>query len=777
MKPLWLLAALLSLSLSCSTASVDGALLALVDFGADTTSKCVQVVVRTREGTEVRSGPVVTDRKRPIKVGIAKAGLPDEVLVYAVGYSDSRCMTPTIPPERSEDGAGVFKPNRTSTVPLTLVRRPNAKDDDGDGYTSAISGGDDCDDTDPSVHPGALEACGDGKDNDCDRATDCEEAGCAARGCGPITGATCSPPRCAERLCSDDADNDGDGLRDCADSDCAAQACRNGGTCQGASCQGANTEKDLCSDKVDNDGDQKIDCDDPDCAGSLCNPGNPCVTGARCDNNFACVGGVPVTCTTPGSLCSKAIGTCNPTDGGCTYAPDPGKPCSDGNGCTSSDSCSDAGACVGAPMTCVAPAACLRPAGCVADAGCTFIPAAGDVCDDGNPCTVGDACQTDAGCGGNVVSCQANACQIFSSQCTADGGCVFDARDAGASCDGGVCNGGGACIPFFPYAPSNFTERVLPAPAGPTTLRCAVILDSHLGDGGVGFNGWCGNPSPPFRLIPQANGVNDAVLVSFSDLEIGLDASVRTQGDRPVIFATTGSLRVLGELLPAAGGASCADGGAGGLVNGNKGGGGGAFGSVAGSGGNAGGAAGLVNGELLLSPLRGGCPGTGGAQGGGALQLSAAGNLTITGTIAAAGRGGVGGTNPNNGGNGAGSGGGVLLESLFLLVGPTGAVTANGGAGGEGGDLFFDGQNGSAGETRTNNPAAGGTSLNAGGRGGNGAAGTAPATSGSDSVFNAAGGGGAGLGRVRINSVNGCSIGATSVLSPKPTSNRADAGC
>jgi hypothetical protein len=43
-------------------------------------------------------------------------------------------------------------------------------DDDHDGYTTL----EDCDDSDPDVHPGALEVC-DGKDNDCDGLTDDED--------------------------------------------------------------------------------------------------------------------------------------------------------------------------------------------------------------------------------------------------------------------------------------------------------------------------------------------------------------------------------------------------------------------------------------------------------------------------------------------------------------------------------------------------------------------------------------------------------------------------
>jgi hypothetical protein len=40
-------------------------------------------------------------------------------------------------------------------------------DEDGDGFLSFLDGGQDCDDTDASVHPGAIEEC-DGLDQDCD---------------------------------------------------------------------------------------------------------------------------------------------------------------------------------------------------------------------------------------------------------------------------------------------------------------------------------------------------------------------------------------------------------------------------------------------------------------------------------------------------------------------------------------------------------------------------------------------------------------------------------
>ena len=48
---------------------------------------------------------------------------------------------------------------------------------DGDGYVAVAQGGDDCDDDDPAVHPGATETCN-GIDDDCDGFTDDEDDEC-----------------------------------------------------------------------------------------------------------------------------------------------------------------------------------------------------------------------------------------------------------------------------------------------------------------------------------------------------------------------------------------------------------------------------------------------------------------------------------------------------------------------------------------------------------------------------------------------------------------------
>ncbi|RME23582.1 MAG: MYXO-CTERM sorting domain-containing protein, partial [Deltaproteobacteria bacterium] len=108
---------------------------------------------------------------------------------------------------------------------------------DSDGYQDAACGGDDCDDSNADINPGAAESCDDGVDNDCDGDTDLDDADCAA--CEDSDGdgyqdAACGGSDCddsnelinpaAEEDCTDGADNDCDGLTDFDDSEQCGRA-------------------------------------------------------------------------------------------------------------------------------------------------------------------------------------------------------------------------------------------------------------------------------------------------------------------------------------------------------------------------------------------------------------------------------------------------------------------------------------------------------------------------------------------------------------------------
>lgn len=82
----------------------------------------------------------------------------------------------------------MVKGSRTCTAegnwPTTFTDCKNA-DVDGDGHNATVYGGDDCNDNDASVHPGAVDKCGDGVDQDCSGA----DAVCS--GCNPGATQTC----------------------------------------------------------------------------------------------------------------------------------------------------------------------------------------------------------------------------------------------------------------------------------------------------------------------------------------------------------------------------------------------------------------------------------------------------------------------------------------------------------------------------------------------------------------------------------------------------------
>jgi hypothetical protein len=93
----------------------------------------------------------------------------------------------------------------------------------GEGY--AASGNNACyfcpNDPDCSTCTPTTEICNDGKDNDCDGKTDCNDSDCSG---SSYCGGGCTP---VKENCTDGKDNDCDALIDCADPNCAKnRACK-----------------------------------------------------------------------------------------------------------------------------------------------------------------------------------------------------------------------------------------------------------------------------------------------------------------------------------------------------------------------------------------------------------------------------------------------------------------------------------------------------------------------------------------------------------------------
>ncbi len=180
-------------------------------------------------------------------------------------------------PEPIHDGCGDL-----GSPGLSNLECPDCVDADGDGFFDAACGGEDCDDADAAVSPQAEEVCDNGRDDDCDGATDGDDADC---GCADADGdgfadAACGGADCddsdasvypgAEEVCGDGVDQDCDGQDlECgcpdADRDGLADA-----DCGGTDCDDTDPNVrpgvyEICNDGIDNDCDGLIDDADPQC--------------------------------------------------------------------------------------------------------------------------------------------------------------------------------------------------------------------------------------------------------------------------------------------------------------------------------------------------------------------------------------------------------------------------------------------------------------------------------------------------------------------------------
>lgn len=200
-------------------------------------------------------------------------------------------------PENSERCDGVDNDCDTWVDEGALMRAWDDLDNDGYGAGPAsevcaldriqVRNGDDCNDENRAIHPGATERC-DEKDNDCDGGVDegvdievffdadedgygdstllrvCEMGADNAQFSGDCESSDDRIHPGAAEDCSNGVDDDCDGLMDCEDGECA-EVC---------------TEL-ACGDGLDDDNDGLVDCADADCFARCAGTAELMVTGGQ----------------------------------------------------------------------------------------------------------------------------------------------------------------------------------------------------------------------------------------------------------------------------------------------------------------------------------------------------------------------------------------------------------------------------------------------------------------------------------------------------------------
>ncbi|WP_395837723.1 putative metal-binding motif-containing protein [Cystobacter fuscus] len=298
----------------------EGAVRVTVNYGSFRPA-CLRVVARDAQGQEGRTDILQNQFKDPdarklLVAVFRKAEWGRELTLEVSSFEGSEGEACSGEPVEQLSSEPIpVPPGEFAQFEATL----RAKDEDGDAFAAREEGvmGQDCNDGNAEVYPGAAERCSVAVDYDCN------------------------------------------GFKGCQDSRCQQSACDDGNPCtMGDRCEGSGVSAQCKG--------QAVQCEKP--AGA-------CVLGATCSQATGQCVVARKQCAAPTNACLEA-GVCNDATGNCDYAPKQASvSCDDKQTCTTGDVCNGAGVCQGTQTPCTPSSNCfVVTGGCQGAGNCTEAP-------------------------------------------------------------------------------------------------------------------------------------------------------------------------------------------------------------------------------------------------------------------------------------------------------------------------------------------------------------------------------------------------------------------